>query len=57
MTQVKNLKDLPTLSKLGTTNSLLATENATGKTHIVCEVHDNGAFNLVAYRRIIIRTE
>ena len=33
MTQVKNLKDLPTLSKLGTTNSLLATENATGKSY------------------------
>ena len=33
MTQVKNLKDLPTLSKLGTTNSLLATENATGKNY------------------------
>ena len=33
MTQVKNLKDLPTLSKLGATNSLLATENATGKSY------------------------
>ena len=33
MTQVKNFKDLPTLSKLGTTNSLLATENATGKSY------------------------
>ena len=33
MTQVKKLKDLPTLSKLGTTNSLLATENATGKSY------------------------
>ena len=33
MTQVKNLKDLPTLSKLGTKNSLLATENATGKSY------------------------
>ena len=30
-------------------------ENAAGKTHIVCEVHDNGAFNLVAYRRVVIR--
>lgn len=27
------MKDLPTLSKLGTTNSLLATENATGKSY------------------------
>ena len=33
MTQVKFFKDLPTLSKLGTTNSLLATENATGKSY------------------------
>lgn len=33
MTQVKFFKDLPTLSKLGTTNSLLATENATGKNY------------------------
>ena len=33
MPQVKNLKDLPTLSKLGTTNSLLATENAAGKSY------------------------
>ena len=33
MTQVKNLKDLPTLSKLGTTTRLLATENATGKSY------------------------
>ena len=40
-----------------TTITVTIPENATGKTHIVCEVHDNGAFNLVAYRRIIIRTE
>ena len=33
MTQVKFFKDLLTLSKLGTTNSLLATENATGKNY------------------------
>ena len=33
MTQVRFFKDLPTLSKLGTTNSLLATENATGKSY------------------------
>ena len=33
MTQVRFFKDLPTLSKLGTTNSLLATENATGKNY------------------------
>ena len=33
MTQVKFFKDLPKLSKLGTTNSLLATENATGKNY------------------------
>lgn len=28
--------------------------NATKAIHIICEVHDNGEFNLVAYRRIII---
>ena len=39
MTQVKNLKDLPTLSKLGTTNSLLATENATGKSYRMSAVN------------------
>lgn len=33
MTQVRFFKDLPKLSKLGTTNSLLATENATGKNY------------------------
>ena len=33
MTQVRFFKDLPILSKLGTTNSLLATENATGKNY------------------------
>ena len=32
--------------------------DAHGKTfHIICEVHDNGPFRLVAYRRIIITTE
>jgi hypothetical protein len=25
--------------------------------HIICEVHDNGPFHLVSYRRIIIRIE
>ena len=25
--------------------------------HIICEVHDNGPFHLVAYRRVIIRVE
>ena len=30
--------------------------NAQGKElHIICEVHDNGPFHLVAYRRVIIR--
>ena len=33
MTQVRFFKDLPTVSKLGTTNSLMATENATGKSY------------------------
>ena len=29
--------------------------NATGDTiHVICEVHDNGPFHLVAYRRIVI---
>jgi len=28
--------------------------DATGEIHIVCEVHDDGPFRLVAYRRIII---
>ena len=31
-------------------------QNAQGKTfHIVCEVHDQGPFHLVAYRRVIIK--
>ena len=31
-------------------------EDAQGKTlHVICEVHDNGHFHLVAYRRIIIK--
>ena len=30
-------------------------DNSSGKTyHLVCEIHDNGPFNLTAYRRIII---
>ena len=29
-------------------------DDATGEIHIVCEVHDDGPFRLVAYRRIII---
>ena len=28
--------------------------DATGEIHIVCEVHDDGPFRLVAYRRVII---
>lgn len=32
-------------------------EDAKGKTHIVCEVHDSGDFNLVAYRRVILNYE
>ena len=35
--------------------SILIPANAKGKTfHIICEVHDNGPFHLVAYRRVII---
>ena len=34
--------------------SILIPANAKGKTfHIICEVHDNGPFHLVAYRRVI----
>ena len=33
-------------------------QNAQGKElHLVCEVHDNGPFHLVAYRRVIIKVE
>ncbi len=33
-------------------------DNSSGKTyHLVCEIHDNGPFNLTAYRRIIITAE
>lgn len=29
-----------------------------GKTfHVICEVHDNGKFNLVAYKRVIVKVE
>ncbi|MBO6044803.1 MAG: hypothetical protein J6P69_03000, partial [Bacteroidales bacterium] len=32
--------------------------DASGRTfHLVCEVHDDGSFNLVSYRRIIITVE
>ena len=31
MTQVKNLKDLPTVSTLGNTRSLIVTDNPSGK--------------------------
>ena len=35
--------------------SILIPANAKGKTfHIICEVHDNDPFHLVAYRRVII---
>ena len=35
--------------------SIRIPDDAQGKTfHIICEVHDNGPFHLVAYRRIII---
>lgn len=35
--------------------TLIVPTDASGKTiHIVCEVHDDGPFNLVAYRRIIV---
>lgn len=30
-------------------------DKATGETHIVCEVHDSGDFNLVSYRRVVMR--
>lgn len=29
-------------------------DNATGQIHLICEVHDNGPFSLVAYRRVIL---
>ena len=33
-------------------------QGAQGKTfHFICEVHDNGPFHLVAYRRVIIKVE
>ena len=33
-------------------------QNAQGKElHLVCEVHDEGPFHLVAYRRVIIKVE
>ena len=33
-------------------------EQSKGKElHIICEVHDNGAFHLVSYRRIIIQVK
>lgn len=35
--------------------SLVLPENAQGTTyHLICEIHDNGPFNLTAYRRVII---
>ena len=35
--------------------SLVLPENAQGTTyHLICEIHDDGPFNLTAYRRIII---
>ena len=35
--------------------TLIVPSDSSGKTiHIVCEVHDDGPFNLVAYRRIIV---
>ncbi len=32
----------------------LAKRHATNTIHLICEVHDNGPFRLVAYRRIMI---
>lgn len=33
-------------------------QGAQGKTfHFICEVHDDGPFHLVAYRRVIIKVE
>ena len=33
-------------------------QNAKGQTyHVICEVHDNGPFQLVGYRRVIIKVE
>ncbi|MDO5442704.1 MAG: DUF1593 domain-containing protein [Bacteroidia bacterium] len=38
--------------------SVTIPEDAAGKTlHIICEVHDDGAFNLVSYRRVVITVE
>ena len=35
--------------------SLVLPENVQGSTyHLICEIHDNGPFNLTAYRRVII---
>lgn len=31
--------------------------DAQGKAHVICEVHDDGDFNLVSYKRIIIEIE
>lgn len=38
------------------TLTLQIPDNAQGKSiHIICEVHDNGPFHLVAYKRVIVR--
>lgn len=50
---------MATIKDPGTpTPTILIPEDAKGQTlHLICEVHDNGPFKLVAYRRIIINVQ
>ena len=51
-------KPLAITSSTSSAITLNIPADAAGKDlHLVCEVHDDGPFNLVAYRRIIITVE
>ena len=39
------------------TTTIQLPQDAQGSYHLICEVHDNGPYHLVAYRRVIIDVE
>ena len=49
---------LKTATPAASATTITIPQDAQGQTyHVICEVHDNGPFQLVGYRRVIIKVE